>query len=149
MCEKNSSINERFKIFVKAFRARKFFGTFEKQAPGLMSKDFLGFIFRVGLLLDGIFRFKMGWLENKNSLKWLVTLRYRKIPIIISGPLLVGLFSGRLTLGGAYYQKEFCASKWVRLDNKNSVKDSSLKQLNLTPDELTFGGAYYRKDISI
>ena len=35
LCEKNSSVNIRFKIFVMAFRAQKLFGTFEKQAPGL------------------------------------------------------------------------------------------------------------------
>ena len=34
LCEKNSSANIRFKIFVTAFRARKLFGTFEKCAPG-------------------------------------------------------------------------------------------------------------------
>ena len=34
ICEKNSSVNLRFEIFVVAFRARKLFGTFEKRAPG-------------------------------------------------------------------------------------------------------------------
>ena len=36
MCEKNSSVNLRFAIFVVAFRARKLFGTFEKRAPDLL-----------------------------------------------------------------------------------------------------------------
>ena len=53
-------------------------------------------------------------------------LRYRKIPIISPGLIFVqkafsvGLFSGELIFGGAYYGKEFCVSKWVGLDNKNS-----------------------------
>ena len=37
LCEKNSSVNLRFKIFVVAFRARKLFGTFEKRATELNS----------------------------------------------------------------------------------------------------------------
>ena len=46
----------------------------------------------------------------------------------------MGLFSGELIFGGAYYWKEFCFSKWVGLDNKNSLKhyENSLKQLALT-----------------
>ena len=32
LCEKNRSVNMRFKIFVMAFRARKLLGTFEKRA---------------------------------------------------------------------------------------------------------------------
>ena len=38
---------------------------------------------------------------------------------------LLGLFLGRGGgggVGGAYYWKEFCISKWVALDNKNSLK---------------------------
>ena len=35
ICEKNSSVNLRFEIFVAAFRARKLFGTFEKRAPAV------------------------------------------------------------------------------------------------------------------
>ena len=44
---------------------------------------------------------------------------------------MLGLFSGELNFGGAYYWKEFCVSKWVGLDNKNSVKhhENSLNQL--------------------
>ena len=34
LCEKKSSGNIRFKIFVMAFQARKLFGTFEKRVPG-------------------------------------------------------------------------------------------------------------------
>ena len=39
LCEKNRSVNIRFKIFVMsvmAFRALKLLGTFEKRAPGLL-----------------------------------------------------------------------------------------------------------------
>ena len=42
---------------------------------------------------------------------------YREIPIISPGlifvqkPFLLGLFSGELIFGGAYYWKEFCGSK--------------------------------------
>ena len=44
---------------------------------------------------------------------------------------MLGLFSGELMFGGAYYWKEFCVLKWVGLDSKNSStnKDNSLKQL--------------------
>ena len=51
---------------------------------------------------------------------------YRKISIISPGLIfvqmtfLLGLFSGELIFRGAYYWKEFCVSKWVGLDNKNS-----------------------------
>ena len=43
----------------------------------------------------------------------------------------MGLFSGKLIFGGAYFWKEFCFSKWVLFDNKNSLKhyENSLKQL--------------------
>ena len=50
----------------------------------------------------------------------------RKIPIISPGLIfvqeafLVGLFSGELIFGEAYYWREFCVSKWIELDNKNS-----------------------------
>ena len=44
---------------------------------------------------------------------------------------MLGLFSGQLIFGGAYYWKEFCVSKLLGLNNKNSLKDyeNSLKQL--------------------
>ena len=51
---------------------------------------------------------------------------YRKIPIISPGLIfvqnafLLRLFSGELIFGWAYYWQEFCVSKWVGLDNKNS-----------------------------
>ena len=40
-------------------------------------------------------------------------------------------FFARLIFGRAYYRKEFCVSRWVGLDNKNSLKheDNSLKRL--------------------
>ena len=51
---------------------------------------------------------------------------YREIPIISPGLIfvqkafLLGLFSGELIFGRAYYWREFCVSKWVGLDSKNS-----------------------------
>ena len=44
---------------------------------------------------------------------------------------MLGLFSGELILGGAYYLKEFCVSNWVELDNTNTLThyENSLKQL--------------------
>ena len=57
-----------------------------------------------------------------------ISFRYCKIPIISPGLIfdqqdfLLGLFSGEPIFGGAYYWKEFCVSKWVGLDNKNSLK---------------------------
>ena len=35
---------------------------------------------------------------------------------------MLGLFSGELIFGGAYYWKEICVSKWVGVDDKNSLK---------------------------
>ena len=76
--------------------------------------------------------------------------KYHKIPIITPGLIfvqkafLLGLFSGELIFGGAYYLKEFCVLKWVGLDNKNS-----LKQLALTVHGLILGRAYYRKDFCV
>ena len=60
----------------------------------------------------------------------------------------MGLFSGELIFGGANYWKEFCISKWIDLDNKNSLKlyENSIKQLALKTYGLIFGRAYYRKD---
>ena len=68
-------------------------------------------------------------------------LKYRKIPVI----------SPRIIFGGVYYWREFCVSKLVGLDNKNSSKDyeNSLKQLSLTVRGLIFERAYYRKDICV
>ena len=66
-----------------------------------------------------------------SHLKWFSTnqrAKYRKIPRICPGLIFVqkavlpGLFSGELIFGGAYCWKEFCISKWVGLDNKNSLK---------------------------
>ena len=84
-------------------------------------------------------------------------VRYRKIPIISPGLIfvqtafLLGLFSGELIFGGAYYWKEFCISKWVGLDNKNSQQYSPLCVWDLEglfSGGLIFfflgGGAYYR-----
>ena len=65
----------------------------------------------------------------------------------------MGLFLWELVFEGAYYRGEFCVSKWVGLDNKNSSQhgDNSLKQLKagtLTVHGLIVGRAYYRKDIN-
>ena len=51
--------------------------------------------------------------------------------MFVQKAFLHGLFLGELIFRGAYYWKEFCISKWVRLDNKNSLKhyENSLKQL--------------------
>ena len=55
-----------------------------------------------------------------------ILIIYRKIPIIsprlifVQKAFLLGLFSGELIFGGACYWKEFCVSKWVGLDSKNS-----------------------------
>ena len=43
---------------------------------------------------------------------------------------MLGLFSGELIFGGAYYWKEFCVSKWVGLDNKNSLKQLKTASTN-------------------
>ena len=64
-------------------------------------------------------------------------MKYCKILIISPGLMfvqkafLLGSFWGELIFGGAYYWKEFCISRWVGLDNKNSLKhfENSLKQL--------------------
>ena len=74
-----------------------------------------------------------------------------------------GLFSGELVFRGAYYWKEFCVSKWVGLDNKNSLKHykNNLRQLALNSPwaytqeglllegflRLRFGGAYFREGL--
>ena len=85
----------------------------------------------------------------------------RKIPTISPGlvfvqkAFLLGLFSGELIFGGAYYWKEFCASKWVGLDNKNSLKhyENSLKKQKTASTNSQWayipGRAYYWKDFCI
>ena len=78
---------------------------------------------------------------------------YCKTPIVSPGLIFVqkalslGLFSGELIFGGDYYWKEFCVSKRVGLDNKNSIK--CLKRLTPTAHGLIFGKAYYQKDFCI
>ena len=91
---------------------------------------FWGAYFRRGLLLEQILHFRMGGL------------------IIVQKAVLLGLFSRELIFGGAYYWKEFCVSKWVGLDNNNSLKHykNSLKQLALIVHGLIFRRAYYWKD---
>ena len=57
-------------------------------------------------------------------------MAYCKIPIISPGliffqkAVLLGLFSGKLIFGVAYYFKKFCVSKWVGLDNKTASTNS-------------------------
>ena len=68
--------------------------------------------------------------NNKITVKHLERHIYGKIPIISPGLIFVqkafklGLFSGELIFGGAYYWKEFCVSKWVGLDNKTASTNS-------------------------
>ena len=77
---------------------------------------------------------------------------HRYIPIIspeltfVQKASALGLFSGELIFRGACYRKEFCVSKWVGLDKKNS-----LKQLAVTVHGLIFGRsrAYRRKDFCV
>ena len=81
-------------------------------------------------------------------------IEYRKIPIISPGLILIILFKrlfAGLTFGGPYFLREFCISKLVGLDNKNSSKDheNSIKQLTLTVRGHIFGRAYYWKNICI
>ena len=46
---------------------------------------------------------------------------------------MLGLFSGELIFGGAYYWREFCVLNWVGVDKENSIKhkDGNLKQLKI------------------
>ena len=50
--------------------------------------------------------------------------------IVVQKAVLLGLFSGKLIFGGAYYWKEFCVSKLVGLDNKNSLKQLKTASTN-------------------
>ena len=54
--------------------------------------------------------------------------------MFVQKAFLLGSFSGELIFRGAYYWQELCVSRWVGLDNKNSLKHSenSLKQLKTT-----------------
>ena len=86
-------------------------------------------------------------------------MEYRKIPIISPGlifvqkAVLLSLFSGKLILGGAYYWKEFCVSKWVELDSKTVSTNSPWADiweglllvgfLHLRFGGLIFGRAYF------
>ena len=62
---------------------------------------------------------------SKVSAGIIIETAHRKILIISPGlifvqkALLLGLFSGELIFGGAYYWKEFCLSKLVGFDNKS------------------------------
>ena len=62
---------------------------------------------------------------------------------------MLGLFSGELIFGGAYYWKKFCVSKWVGLDNKKSLKqyENSLKQLKTAIANTPW--AYIRKGLLV
>ena len=53
----------------------------------------------------------------------------------------MGLFSGELIFRAAYYWREFCISKWVGLDNENSLNH----QDNVQPKTATCN-PYYLKD---
>ena len=69
---------------------------------------------------------------------------YHKILIIDPGlvnylfkMLFCAVFSSEIVFGGAYYWREFCVSKWVGLDNKDSLKNTRITAKNslkhLTP----------------
>ena len=47
-----------------------------------------------------------------------------------SNSVLLRLFSRELIFGGVYYWKEFCGSKWVGLNNKNSLKQLKTASTN-------------------
>ena len=55
------------------------------------------------------------------GLSFLNTIKFPGL-IFVQKPFFLGLFLGELIFGGAYYWKEFCVSKWVGLENKNSLK---------------------------
>ena len=66
---------------------------------------------------------------------------------------MLGLFSGELIFGGAYYWREFCVSKWVGLDSKTAstnspwayIREGLLLEgfLHLRFGGLIFGRAYF------
>ena len=66
---------------------------------------------------------------------------------------MLGLFSGELIFGGAYYGKEFCISKWVGFDNTTAstynpwayIWESLLSEgfLRLRFGGLIFGRAFF------
>ena len=43
--------------------------------------------------------------------------------IFVQKAFFAGLIFGELIFAGAYYWREFCVSKWVGLDNKDSLKE--------------------------
>ena len=82
----------------------------------------------------------------------------RKIPIIGPGLIFVqkavflGLFSGELIFGEAYYWKEFCVSKWVGLGSKTASTNSPWAYIwegytigRIFASEIW--GAYFRKNL--
>ena len=61
---------------------------------------------------------------------------------------MLGLFSGELIFGRAYYWTEFCVSKWVELDNKRASTNSPWAYIweGLLPEgflRLRFGGLIF------
>ena len=65
---------------------------------------------------------------------------------------MLGLFSGELIFGGAYYWKELCVSKWVGLDNKTARTNSPWANIweGLLLEEflrLSIWGAYFREGL--
>ena len=63
---------------------------------------------------------------------------YCKILIVSREPIIIitvqkTLFSGELIFGGAYFWREFCVSKCVWLDNKNSLKCEDKQLKTATP----------------
>ena len=62
---------------------------------------------------------------------------------------MLGLLSGELIFGGAYYWKEFCLSKWVGLDNKNCLKDEDNSPKQLKTASTNSPWAYVREGLFI
>ena len=87
--------------------------------------------------------------------RFLDAASYRKVSIVSPGlifvqkAVLLGLVLGELIIREAYYWKEFCVSKWVGLDNKNSLKhlvyENSLKHLKT--DSTNSRWAYIREGL--
>ena len=78
--------------------------------------------------------------------RFLDAASYRKVSIVSPGliflqkAVLLSLVSGELIIREAYYWKEFCFSKWVGLDNKNSLK-------HLKTDSTNSRWAYIREGL--
>ena len=63
----------------------------------------------------------------------------------------MGLFSGELIFGGAYYWREFCVSKYRKtpIISPGRIFVQKTFLLNLFSGEFIFGGACYRKEFCV